>query len=115
MSEPTDDSLTGRILADLLQRSHLMMPADLSAHLADAARPLGVSGVRLYLADVQVQHLRAMPDSSGRTPPPLPIDSTLAGRAFQSITVQRSGNEESTGETRLLIPILDGTERLGVM
>jgi hypothetical protein len=39
----------------------------------------------------------------------------LAGRAFQSITVQRTGNEESTGPIRLWIPIVDGTERLGVM
>jgi serine phosphatase RsbU (regulator of sigma subunit) len=115
MTEPADDSQAGRMLADLLQRSHLMAPADLAAHMADAARPLGVSDVRVYLADVQVRHLRAMPDSSGRTPPSLLIDSTLAGRAFRSITVQRTGNEESTGPTRLWIPILDGTERLGVM
>src|SRR4051812_7982563 len=115
MTEPADDREVGRILAELLQRSHLMAPADLAAQLADSARPLGVSGVRVYLADLQVQHLVAMPDSSGRTPPPLLIDSTLAGRAFQSITVQRTGNEESTGPTRFWIPIVDGTERLGVM
>jgi hypothetical protein len=115
MSEPAGDSLAGRIIADLLQRSHLMMPADLSAQLADAARPLGVSRVQIYLADMQVQHLRAMPDSSGRTPPPLLIDSTLAGRAFQSISVQRTGNGQSTDPARLWVPIVDGTERLGVM
>jgi serine phosphatase RsbU (regulator of sigma subunit) len=115
MSEPTDDGEAGRVLCELLQRSHLMAPADLAAQVADSARPLGVSGVRVYLADLQVQHLVAMPDSSGRTPPPLLIDSTLAGRAFQSITVQRTGNEESTGPIRFWIPIVDGTERLGVM
>ena len=115
MTEPADNGQASHMLADLLQRSHLMLPVDLAAHLADATRSLGVSGVQVYLADVEVQYLRAMPDSSGRTPPPLLIDATLAGRAFQSITIQRAGNEESTGPARIWIPIVDGTERLGVM
>ena len=44
---------------------------------------------------------------------PLPIDSTLAGRVFQHLDVlsQRRPN----GDTVLWLPLLDGSERLGVL
>ena len=44
---------------------------------------------------------------------PLPIDSTLAGRVFQHLDVlsQRRPN----GDVVLWLPLLDGSERLGVL
>ncbi|MCW2865118.1 MAG: serine/threonine-protein phosphatase [Actinoallomurus sp.] len=115
MTDPFDDALTGRVLAELLDRSHLMGPADLARQLTEAARPLGFSAVRIYLADLQQQRLSAMPDGNGPERSPLAIDSTLAGRAFQTISIQRAAVEESTGEHRLWVPLVNGTERLGVM
>jgi Stage II sporulation protein E (SpoIIE) len=114
-TDPFDDALTGRVLTELLDRSHLMAPADLARQLTDVARPLGFSAVRVYLADLQQQRLRAMPDGMGPEPPPLMIDSTLAGRAFQTISIQCTATEEGTGEHRLWVPLVNGTERLGVM
>jgi hypothetical protein len=90
-------------------------PADLARQLTEAARPLGFSAVRIYLADLQQQRLRAMPDGHGPEPSQLAIDSTLAGRAFQTISIQRTAAGESTGEHRLWVPLVNGTERLGVM
>jgi hypothetical protein len=55
-----------------------------------------------------------MPSASADEPPPLLIDSTLAGRAFQTIRFLRAVEEES-GRVRLWIPLLNGTERLGVL
>ncbi|GAB2829980.1 PP2C family protein-serine/threonine phosphatase [Actinoallomurus bryophytorum] len=101
------------MLADLLQRSHLMAPADLADYLTEAAQPLGISGVRIFLVDLQQHRLNALPGGSGRAPSSLVIDSTLAGRAFQTITVQQAG-EHPDGH-RLWVPLVDGTERLGVM
>jgi serine phosphatase RsbU (regulator of sigma subunit) len=110
-----DDGPAGRVLADLLQRSHLMAPADLADYLTEAARPLGISGVRIFLADLQQHQLQALPGGVGRAPSSLVIDSTLAGRAFRTITVQRPAAGEHPDGRRLWVPLVDGTERLGVM
>ena len=80
--------------------------------LARAARPLGVSGVQIYLADLQQRHLAPLAPGNGWSGELLLVDSTLAGRAYQTVTVQ-SGRD---GDAHLLwIPLIDGTERLGVL
>jgi hypothetical protein len=48
----------------------------------------------------------------------LPIDSTLAGRAYQTVTVQSVPlrGADGTGESyQVWIPLVDGTARLGVL
>jgi hypothetical protein len=45
---------------------------------------------------------------------PLVIDSTVAGRAFQHVEVTTHGSAAGGG-TRVWMPLLDGTERLGVL
>lgn len=111
------DAVLGDVLSDLLRESHLMEPAALPDHLAGAARPLGVSAARIYLADLQEERLWPMPDHSGGTQPALSIESTLAGRAFRTVTVQHSAIGHACGPPgeRLWIPLVDGTERLGVL
>jgi serine/threonine protein phosphatase PrpC len=114
--DPADDQVIGRVLADVLARSHLMAPDALTDVLMERAGPLGVEFLRIYLADPQQRHLHPLP--AGRTPPPssLAVDSTLAGRAFQTITIHHAANgEEPTGSYRLWVPLMDGTERLGVL
>jgi hypothetical protein len=100
------------VTAELLGQSHLMRPAGIAEALARAARPLGVSGVQVYLADLQQRHLIPLAAADGRAPEVLPVDSTLAGRAYQTVTVQ-SGRPGP--ECQLWIPLVDGTERLGVL
>src|SRR5436305_978837 len=109
---PDLDAVAGRVTAELLGRSHLMRPADVAGALAEAARPLGVSAVQVYVADLQQRRLAPLAAAGGRAPDVLPIDSTLAGRAYQTITVQsgRAGQAH-----QLWIPLVDGTERLGVL
>jgi hypothetical protein len=110
--EPSADEIAGQVMAELLARSHLMRPAGVAEALARAARPLGVSGVQVYLADLQQRHLVPLAAADGRAPEVLLIDSTLAGRAYQTVTVQ-SGRPGPDGQ--LWIPLVDGTERLGVL
>jgi serine phosphatase RsbU (regulator of sigma subunit) len=109
---PDLDAVAGRVMAELLDRSHLMRPVDVAGALAQAARPLGVSAVQVYVADLQQRRLAPLAAAGGRAPDVLPIDSTLAGRAYQTITVQsgRAGQAH-----QLWIPLVDGTERLGVL
>jgi serine phosphatase RsbU (regulator of sigma subunit) len=104
--------VTGRLSAALLSRSHRMPPANVAAELAQAARALGVSAVQVYLADLQQRHLVPLASSDGHAAEVLLIDSTLAGRAYQTITIQSSRNAEAS---QLWIPLIDGTERLGVL
>ena len=109
---PDLDAVAGRMMAELLDRSHLMRPVDVAGALAQAARPLGVSAVQVYVADLQQRRPAPLAAAGGRAPDVLPIDSTLAGRAYQTITVQsgRAGQAH-----QLWIPLVDGTERLGVL
>ncbi|HZE33317.1 MAG TPA: PP2C family protein-serine/threonine phosphatase [Actinoallomurus sp.] len=112
------DPVIGQTLSTLLLRSHLMAPGNLADHLAEAARPLGVSKARIYLADLQQHRLRPMPDGSGSGTAPLDVESTTAGRAFQTITIRLAEIEHRAGRDgpfRLWVPLLEGVERLGVL
>jgi serine phosphatase RsbU (regulator of sigma subunit) len=114
------DAITGRIAAGLLHRSHLMRPADIAGALARMA-PLGVTEVRVYLADLQQRELASLParEPAGESEgvpgvEVLPIESTLAGRAYQTLTVQ-SAPLRGSDAYRVWIPLVDGSERLGVL
>jgi serine phosphatase RsbU (regulator of sigma subunit) len=113
--EPDLDAIIGRALADLLARSHLMRPGSVATELARAARPLGVSAVQIYLADLQQRQLVPLVSDSSRAaevPGKLAIGATLAGRAYQTVTIQSSRG--GTGH-QVWVPLVDGTERLGVL
>jgi serine phosphatase RsbU (regulator of sigma subunit) len=115
-------AVAGQVTAELLQRSHVMSPEDLAGELERAARPLGVSAARVYLADLQEHRLAALPSGTAPGPDVLPIDSTLPGRAFQTITIQSArvreagpGADEPAPRYLVHVPLVDGTERLGVL
>ena len=82
------DAVIGRVLAELLSRSHLMAPGEMGNAVTEAALSLGVSAVRIYLADLQQRHLALLSAEEGEGADTLPIDSTLAGRAYQTVTIQ---------------------------
>ena len=109
------DAAAGRVIAELVSRSHLMGPAEVSTALAQAALPLGVSAARIYLADLQQRQL-ALLAGEGQSADALPIDSTLAGRAYQTVTIQSALVRGTAGENyQVWIPLVDGTARLGVL
>jgi serine phosphatase RsbU (regulator of sigma subunit) len=111
-AQPSLDAIAGRVTADLIRRYHLMPPSAVAAALADAARPLGVTGAQVYLADLQQRHLVPLAAEGGQGAGALRIDSTLAGRVFQTVTLQ---SVRAEGGHQLWIPLVDGTERLGVL
>jgi Stage II sporulation protein E (SpoIIE) len=110
------DAVVGRMLAELLSRSHLMRPGEVGNAVTRAAFPLGVTGVRIYLVDLQQRQLALLSPGEGQGADALPIDSTLAGRAYRTVTIQwapvRGADRESY---QVWIPLVDGTARLGVM
>ncbi len=111
---PDLDAITGQVVAELLARSHLLAPDELADMLARYARPLGVSAARIYLADLEQHDLRALPGGGTPSPAVLPIDSTLAGQAFRAVAT-RYGPAADAGQRHIWIPLVDGTERLGVL
>jgi hypothetical protein len=98
-------------LRSLLRASHLLAPDDLAEIVADRARLLGAGETVLYLADYEQGSLLPLPGGGVPERQELPIEGTLAGRAFRRVEVV--GSAAGRGY-RLWMPLLDGVERLGV-
>jgi hypothetical protein len=98
-------------IVDVLERAKLVQPDELVAEINAATRPLGVD-VTIYLVDHEQERLHALPEGGKPTPAPLPVDGTVAGRAFTSVRTQ-AGVERDV-PYRLWVPMVDGSERLGV-
>ncbi len=86
-------------VAWLVDRAHLMAPDELAPLVEQAARRLGATLSRLPLGAAEQPA-----DALG-------LDGTLAGRAYRSTQTLAS----SSDGPRLWVPLLDGTERLGVL
>jgi serine phosphatase RsbU (regulator of sigma subunit) len=99
-------------LRSLLHASHLLVPDDLAAVVAAHARMLGVRETVLFLADYEQATLLPLPGTGVPERQELPIEGTMAGRAFKRIEWVNRGAENSY---RLWMPLLDGVERLGVI
>lgn len=106
-----------RALQGLLDDAHLVAPYELAALIDRCAQGMGALSAVVYLADLQQQVL--IPFVAPDGPPddvqltPLSVDSTLAGRAFQ--TFEMHVQDVGTEGTRVWLPMLVGTDRLGVL
>ena len=111
-SGPSDTAVSA-MLTELLRRTHLCAPADLAAVVADPVRRIGAHDVVVYLIDYEQRTLVPLPGFQREDLVPLSVTGTIAGRAFSSTSILRSSSE--AGGQRLWLPLLDGTERLGVV
>ncbi|PNG18166.1 PP2C family protein-serine/threonine phosphatase, partial [Streptomyces cahuitamycinicus] len=106
---------SARMLHGLLRASHLSAFEELPALVAHRAGEAGLHRARLYVADIQELVLRQVTGQgldAGEGGRELRIDATLGGRVF------RDGQSQSVpvdGRTQHWLPVLDGTERLGVL
>jgi serine phosphatase RsbU (regulator of sigma subunit) len=114
---PHDDEeiqrLAGALLQEALRRMHLSSASDLPMVVAEEARTIGVDPLVLYLLDHEQKCLVPVPCPGAENREPLPVQGTMAGRCFSS-TLIRELDDEASGR-RLWLPLLDGTERLGVV
>ncbi len=99
-----------RAVADLILRSHRLPPDELPAAVNDVLRPLGVTAV-VYLVDAEQSDLRPLPGPGRPVPAALPIDASLAGRAFTQVEVHAGHGPPP----RIWLPIVNGTDRLGLL
>ncbi len=104
-----------KALRMLVQSSHLASPDKLPGLLRRSGETIGVDQVDLYLVDYD-QVLLVPLDPSARAgaggTAELAVDTTLAGRAFVDISQQVSTAGDGT---TVWSPVLDGTERIGVI
>ncbi|WBB72276.1 PP2C family protein-serine/threonine phosphatase [Micromonospora sp. WMMD1128] len=85
-------------------------PDELSFLVSQAAPAVGATEIVIYLADYPQSALVPLPDA-GSPRSELSIETTLAGRAYTSLRVQRAPDHPD----RLWVPLLLGCERLGVL
>lgn len=106
------ESLGERVLGSLLDRAHLM-PARLVGRLvAQEIEAVGGSDVSIWLQDYDQRSLQPL-TGAGLVGGTTPIDGSWPGRAFtQDARVEQ---ELPGGSVRLYLPMLDGSDRVGVL
>src|SRR5215207_8929019 len=102
----------GVLLQEVLRRAHLGAASDIATVVAEEARTIGVDPLVLYLVDYEQKWLIPVPGPATEGREPLPVQGTVAGRAYTSTSIVES-QDEGPGR-RLWLPLVDGTERLGV-
>ncbi|WP_235882454.1 PP2C family protein-serine/threonine phosphatase [Streptomyces apricus] len=104
-----------RMLHALLRASHLSAFEELPELVARHTEDAGLHGTRVYVADIQELVLREVtgrgPDA-GAGGQEMRVDGTLPGRVFRSA---QTHSAPADGGVQHWLPVLDGTERLGVL
>jgi serine phosphatase RsbU (regulator of sigma subunit) len=109
---PAAESVGERLLGALLDRVHLIAPRLAGQLIAQEARIAGATDVSIHLQDLAQLTLRPL-TGPGLVGDPLLIADSSAGQAFAT--------EESVeewfpdGSVRLHLPLLDGSNRVGVL
>src|SRR5215204_4186505 len=106
------ERLASVLLQEVLRRTHLSSAADLATVFAEEARTIGVERLVVYLVDFEQKWLLPVPGPGSEGREPVPVQGTVAGRVFASTSIVPLQDED--GERRLWLPLIDGTERLGV-
>jgi serine phosphatase RsbU (regulator of sigma subunit) len=108
-SASTDGTGWDRVFATVLEAAHLVTGDGLSAMLDAAVQPLGLSA-EVLVSDLDQRQLNPV---HPRTTQPVAIDATIPGRAYQLGEILPAADEH--GHTLLWVPVVDGTERVGVI
>ena len=101
------------MLGELIEHTRFIVPDQLPGVLVEHGREVGAVDVALYLVDYEQRMLVPVPQLGGPEREAVRIDATVAGRCFRTIEIQQTTTED--GARRLWVPLLDGTERLGVL
>jgi serine phosphatase RsbU (regulator of sigma subunit) len=100
-------------LRQLLRQSHHARPEDLPEMAMRAADLIGAEAMIMYVVDHQQRELLPLLGGSAPHRDPIAVDGTLGGRAYALVTPCAS---EIDGQpARLWLPLLNGSERTGVL
>lgn len=114
MTGPAGDAPWQQAVVDLLEKARLAQPDELPAVANAAVAPLGLH-ITVYAVDQEQRTLRPVPGPAGPSQPRVHrIEDSTAGRCFMDVdAVPVAGTPERPAY--LWMPLLDGTERLGVL
>lgn len=110
--------LVERAMEHLIYAAHVVSPDELPALVTEAAAYFEGTEAMIHLADLQQRVLVPFAPPSDRADgslDPLGVDSTVAGRAFQQMQRLTQSAPVHGDGVRVWLPLLDGTERLGVL
>ncbi len=113
MAEHPDPDFEGGLLGALIDASHLLAPDEVPQTVARLAWEVAGLDVVLYLADLEQVSLVPLDPGDGEEREPLDIDGTLAGSVFRRLEPADAAADE--GWWRRWVPLVDGTERVGVL
>jgi serine/threonine protein phosphatase PrpC len=97
----------------LVEASHFLAPDALPATIEHFAGRIGARSAVVYLADPEQEWLIPLPRAADDELDAVAVDRTLAGRSFRSVAMLDTVDE--SGARIVWVPVVDGTERLGVM
>ena len=100
-----------RVIGDVLDAAHHVEPDQLPTLIGSAAVELGATSSCIWLVDHQQRTL--VPLGRHDDAEPAAVDRTVAGRAFSSCEPVEVPTP--SGGVRLLMPLVDGIDRIGVL
>ena len=106
------DGFGERLLGSLLDRSHTMPPQLIAPLIAQEISTIGGRDVTVLLQDYDQMTLVPLPGEGLVVGPDQPIDDSVAGLAFQTDEIVERSEQDGV---RLRVPLLDGTDRVGVL
>jgi serine phosphatase RsbU (regulator of sigma subunit) len=114
MASATDRSegFGERLLGTMIERAHEMPPHLIAPLVAELVAAIGGRDVAVLLPDYDQLTLVSLPGQGLVVEQPEPIEDSAAGRAFLGDALVE---QPVQGGVRLLVPMLDGTDRVGVL
>ncbi|MCZ2811715.1 PP2C family protein-serine/threonine phosphatase [Modestobacter sp. VKM Ac-2979] len=106
------ESLGERVLGSLLDRAHLMPARLVGPLVAQEIAAVGGTDVSIWLQDYDQRTLQPLA-GTGLVGVTTPIDGSWPGRAFTQDARIEQGLPD--GSVRLYLPMLDGSDRVGVL
>ena len=107
------------LFTGLLRRTHLSRPDQLADVVAEeAGAALGAEDVVLSLVNHEHTALVQVPSRHAPAREEQPVDGSMAGRSFAGtrvLTADAGPDRHGRPRRRLWVPLLDGSERLGVL
>jgi hypothetical protein len=101
-----------RALRSLIVASHKARPEDMPALAMRCAERLGAQEMLIYLVDYEQRMLMPLPGAGVPPRAAIAVDGTLPGRSF---AMSQTYETDTGAGLRFWIPLLDGTERVGVL
>lgn len=100
------------LLAEMLSVAGHAGPEELDGVVARAGRKVGAASTSLYIIDHEQRRLWPLRTGRRDEAAAQHVDASLAGRTYRSLQARQSVGD---GGPRVWLPLLDGSDRLGVL